>query len=242
MLAELRTDAGDLLHRWRQGTAGIDGLLDDYAFLVWGLIGLYQTTFDERHLAAALDLHDRMRDQFERPEGGYFVSPADAPDLLVRQQNLDDGAIPAGNSVAALNGLRLGRLTGRAELEEAGRRALRAPRVVREHPSGFTHLMSAAAFALGPSQEVVVAGDRGTPDTEAMIGAVREVYAPFAVTVLRTPGEGPAPVTDLIPFAAEQTARGDRATAYVCQDRACQAPVTTPDAARQALAASVRRG
>ena len=239
VLAEMRTDAGDLLHRWRRGQAGIPGLLDDYAFLVWGLIELYQTTFDERHLAAALDLHDRMRARFERPEGGYFVSPQDAPDLLVRQQNLDDGAIPAGNSVAALNGLRLGRLTGRAEFEEAGQRALRAPRVVREHPSGFTHLMTAAAFALGPSQEVVVAGDRGAPDTEAMTWAVRGVVRALCRDRVAGPGAGPAAVTDLVPFVAEQTARDGQATAYVCQDRACQAPTTSPDAARQALADAV---
>ena len=241
VLTEMRADDGSLLHRWRRGAAGIPGLLDDYAFLVWGLLELYQTTFDERHLAAALDLHGQMRDRFERAEGGYWVSPQDAPDLLVRQQNLDDGAIPAGNSVAALNGLRLGRLTGRAELEHAGQRALRAPDVVREHPSGFTHLMTAAAFALGPSQEVVVAGDRGAPDTEAMVGAVRSVYAPFAVAVLRAPGDGPAPVADLIPFAAAQTAAGGQATAYVCQDRACAAPATSPDAARQRLAEAVRQ-
>ena len=240
VLSEMRTEQGDLLHRWRGGQAGIPGLLDDYAFSVWGLIELYQTTFDEAHLAAALDLHDRMRQHFERPEGGYWVSPQDAPDLLVRQQNLDDGALPAGNSAAALNGLRLGRLTGRAELEEAGQRALRAPKVVREHPSGFTHLMTAAAFALGPSQEVVVAGDRDAPDTTAMAEAVRQVYAPFAVTVLRAPGEGPAPVTRLVPFAAEQTALGGRATAYVCQDHACQAPTTDPEAAAQSLADAVR--
>ena len=240
VLTEMRTDAGDLLHRWRDGQAGIPGLLDDYAFVVWGLIELYQTTFDEAHLAAALDLHDRMREHFERPEGGYFVSPEDAPDLLVRQQNLDDGALPAGNSVAALNGLRLGRITGRTELEEAGHRALRAPEVVREHPSGFTHLMTAAAFALGPSQEVVIAGDRAAPDTDALVEAVRQVYAPFAVTVLRAPGSGPAPVTELVPFAAEQTALDGRATAYVCQDRACQAPTTEPDAARESLADAVR--
>ena len=242
VLDEMRAEDGGLLHRWRDGQAGIPGLLDDYAFMVWGLAELYQTTFDPDHLAAALDLHDRTRAHFERPEGGAFVSPEDAPDLLVRQQNWDDGAIPAGNSVAALNGLRLGRLTGRADLEDAGRRALRAPEVVREHPSGFTHLMTAAAFALGPSQEVVVAGDRDAGDTRSMLAAVRGVYAPFAVTVLRDPGTGPAPIADLVPFVAGQTARDGRATAYVCEDRACQAPTTDPDQARRSLAASVGPG
>ncbi|WP_420457157.1 thioredoxin domain-containing protein [Rubrivirga sp.] len=239
LLAEMRTDDGDLLHRWRGGEAGLAGLVDDYAFFVWGLVELYQTSFDEAHLAVALDLHDRMLERFGAPDGGTFRAPADAPDLLVRQRALDDGAIPAGNSVATLNGLRLARLTGRADLEDAARRALDAPDVVREHPSGFAHLLTAAAFAEGPAQEVVIAGDRDAPDTAAMLAAVRSVYAPFAVVVLRTPGDGPAPITDLVPFAAEQTAVDGRATAYVCQNHACQAPTTDPDVARRTLAEAV---
>ena len=231
----MRTDDGGLLHRYRDGEAGIDGLLDDYAFLVWGLVELYQTTFDEALLEAALDLHGRMRDRFEDPAGGYYVSPEGAPDLIARQKAPDDGALPAGASVAVLNGLRLARLTGRPALEEAAHRGLVPPKVAREHPSGFTHLMAAAAFAVGPAQEVVVAGERGGADTDAMLAAVREVYAPFAVTLLRAPGTGPAPVTALAPFAEAQTARGGAATAYVCRDHACGAPTTDPAEVRERL-------
>jgi uncharacterized protein YyaL (SSP411 family) len=242
VLREMRTDDGDLLHRWRDGEAGIPGLLDDHAFLVWGLLELYQTTFDPAHLGAALDLHGRMRDRFEAEEGGYYLSPADAPDLLVRQRALDDGALPAGNSVAIFNGLRLARLTGRTELEDAARRGLRAPDVVREHPAGFTHLLTAALFAEGPTQEVVVADGKGMHETAALLAAVREVYAPHAVFVLRAPGTGPAPVAELAPFAEAQTAVDGRATAYICEDHVCQAPVTDADGARQSLADAVARG
>ena len=239
VLDEMRTDTGDLLHRWRDGRAGIDGMLDDYAFLVWGLVELYQTTFDVGVLEAALDLHGRMRDRFEDAAGGHFVSAEGAADLLVRQKALDDGAIPAGNSVAVSNGLRLARLTGDAALEDAARRGLRAPDVVREHPSGFTHLMTAAAFALGPSQEVVVADGSGR---EAMIEAVRSVYAPFSVVALRSPGAGPAPIESVAPFAAAQVALEGRATAYVCRDFACQAPTTDALEAARLLRESVRSG
>ena len=237
VLAEMRTDAGDLLHRWRSGQAGIPAFLDDYAFMVWGLVELYQTTFDARWLEAALDLHGRMRERFESPAGGYFLSAEGADDLLVRQRALDDGAIPAGNSVAVLNGLRLGRLTGDGDLEAAARRALAAPVVVREHPSGFTHLVTAAAFAVGPSQEVVVAEGEGT---DAMVEAVRSVYAPFAVVALRSPGVGPAEVARLAPFTDGQTAQGGRATAYVCRDHACHAPTTDPAEAARLLRDSLR--
>ena len=245
LLGTMRTGDGGLLHRYRDGEAGIDGLLDDYAFLVWGLTELYQTSFDEGHLEAALALHGRMRALFEDAEGGYFVSPADAPDLIARQKSPDDGALPAGNSVAVLNGLRLARLTGRPALEDAARRGLRAPDVVREHPSGFAHLATAAAFAAGPAQEVVVAGERGGADTAAMLAAVRSVYAPFAVALLRAPGTGPAPITALAPFAEAQTAasaadgRGGAATAYVCRDHVCSAPTTDPAEARDRLAEAV---
>ena len=236
VLSSMRSRRGHLLHRWRDGQAGIDGMLDDYAFMVWGLVELYQSTFDTDWLDAALDLHGRMSERFARPEGGWFVSPEDSPDLLVRQQNLDDGAMPSGNSVAALNGLRLARLTGRTGLETEARAALAAPDVVREHPSGFTHLMTAAAFALGPSQEVVIADGQGRAE---MVSALRSVYAPFAVTALRSPGTGPSPFAKLAPFAASQTALDGQATAYVCQNHACQAPTSDPETARQSLAAAV---
>lgn len=237
LLAEMRTDDGDLLHRWRDGQAGIPGLVDDYAFLVWGLIEVYQATFDPAHLGTALDLHSRMLAHFEAPGGGTYRSTADAPDLIVRQRALDDGAIPAGNSVAVLNGLRLARLTGRSDLEDAARRALDVPDVVREHPSGFTFLAMAAAFAEGPSQEIVIAGEPDAPDTLAMLDAARSVYAPHAVVVLRPPGV--TPITDLVPFAAEQTMVEGRATAYVCENHACQAPTTNPEEAARLLAEAV---
>ena len=240
VLSTLRTDGG-LLHRWRAGEAGIPGLLDDYAFLVWGLIELYQTTFDEDRLRDALALHGRMRERFEDEAGGFFVSPAGASDLIVRQKAYDDGAIPAGSSVAVLNGLRLARLTGDADLEAAARRGLDAPDVVRQHPDGFTHLLTAAAFAEGPAQEVVVAGDRGAADTDALVEAVRDVYAPHAVVLLRAPGDGEAPVADLAPFAAAQTALDGRAAAYVCERYACQAPTTDPAETRDRLADAVTR-
>ena len=237
VLDEMRADDGALLHRWRGGEAGIDGLLDDYAFLVWGLVELYQTTFDAAHLEAALDLHGRMRARFEAPDGGYFVSPEGAADLLVRRRDLDDGALPSGNSVAVLNGLRLARLTGDAGLEDAARRGLEAPDVVHQYPAGYTHLLTAAAFAEGPAQEVVVVGERDSEDTAALLEAVRAVYAPHAVVLLKSPGD--AAVVRLAPFLEAHATLDGRAAAYVCERYACQAPTADPLEAHRLLAASV---
>ena len=228
LLRTLHRPDGGLLHRYRAGEAGIAGMLDDYAFLTFGLTELYRTTFDPSWLREAVELHRATREQFESDAGDFFASEADAPDLIVRQKNLDDGAIPSGNSVALLNGLRLGRLTGDRDMEDAARRGLAVPAVIREHPSGFTSWMAAAAFAVGPSQEVVLASP--TKETPSMIAAVNDVFAPNAVVLLRTP-ETAAVLDELAPFTAVHTPRDGQATAYVCQDYACQAPTTSPEEA-----------
>ncbi|MCP5116850.1 MAG: thioredoxin domain-containing protein, partial [bacterium] len=115
---EMRTDQGRLLHRYREGSAGIDGGVDDYAFMVWGLIELYQSSFDSSWLKEALELNRLMLDLFwDEEHGGFYVSADDAESLIVRQKEGYDGAIPSGNSVAMLNLVRLGRITADPELE-----------------------------------------------------------------------------------------------------------------------------
>ena len=236
LLSTLHQPDGGLLHRYRAGEAGIAGMLDDYAFLAFGLTELYQTTFDPEWLSEAVQLHRATRDRFGSEAGDFFASEAGAADLIVRQKSLDDGALPSGNSVALLNGLRLGRLTGDREMEDAARRGLAVPAVLREHPSGFTFWMAAASFAVGPSQEVVLASPTDDPPDE-MIGALRSVYAPNAVLLLRTP-ETAGALDELAPFTAEQRPQDERATAYVCQDYVCNAPTTSPaEAARWMLEA-----
>src|SRR5690606_1278548 len=145
LLATMRTDDGRLLHRYRGGDAAIPGLLDDYAFLVWGLVELYEATHAPQRLRDALALHETMLRHFEDAEhGGLFLSPDDGEALFVRQKEFHDGATPSGNAVAALNGLRLARLTGRTELEDAAERIGRAVgEGARQHPIAHTMLMHA---------------------------------------------------------------------------------------------------
>ncbi|MEL6617016.1 MAG: thioredoxin domain-containing protein, partial [Bacteroidota bacterium] len=229
VLREMRLDDGRLLHRWRDGEAAVDGYLDDYAFLAWGLIELSQATGEAAHLRTALDLHSRMRDLFEDPEGGYFLTQADARGLLVRQKALDDGALPSGNAIAALNGIRLAHLTGDAETEAAAHAALRADARIRAHPTGHAAHLLAAQVALGPAPEIVIASGDGA---DAMREAIDAVYAPGAWHLTQS-----EPLVEIAPFTAHQTARDGRATAYVCERGACQAPTTDPEVAADALAA-----
>ncbi len=230
-LTHLRTADGRLFKRWRGGEAAFAGTLEDYAFLVWGLIELHQADQDVRWLEAALALNAQMLAHFEDEEtGGFFTSADDAEELLFRHKEVYDGALPSGNSVAAWNLLRLGRLTGQAELEEHGRRTLTAFGSAARMPAAHTLYLLALDFALGPSFEVVVAGDAAAPDTQAMLAAFRTRFLPHLVLLHRPEGDQP-PIARLAPFVREQPSRAGKATAFVCRNYACRAPTTDVEAA-----------
>jgi uncharacterized protein YyaL (SSP411 family) len=217
---------GRLFKRWRDGEAAFMGVLEDYAFLAWGLIELYEAGFETRYLEAALALSRAMLAHFEdEAGGGFFTSADDAEELLFRHKEVYDGALPSGNSVAAWNLLRLARLTGQNALEEAARRTLAAFGSAARAPAAHTLYLLALDLALGPSFEVVIAGDPAASDTKAMLRAFQARYLPHLVLLQRPEGDEPA-ITALAPFTLDQTSRGGKATAYVCRNYACRAPTS----------------
>jgi uncharacterized protein len=226
LLNSMRSSAGGLLHRYRAGEAAIEGHLDDYAFLVWGLIELYEATFDPRWLERALELNSLMvRDFWDSEHSGFYFTSERAESILVRSKEFYDGAVPSGNSVAILNLLRLARMTGRTDLEKkAELTALAVGPGIRESAAAHTLLMTALDFALGPSFEVVIAGEPGAEDTQAMLQALRRAYVPNKVVLLRPSQEGGGPISRLAPFVESQASLNGKATAYVCRDFQCQHP------------------
>jgi uncharacterized protein YyaL (SSP411 family) len=231
LLDHMRDGDGSLLHAYRDGRAKVPANLNDYAFMVWGLLELYEADFDIEHLRSALELNGEMLERFRDAEGGgFFFTPAGGEDLLVRRKEIYDGAIPSGNSVAMLNLLRLGRITGRAELEERAAGLGRAfARQVRQAPLGHTHLLVAVDFAVGPAHEVVISGQVGSSEIQGMLRALRKRFLPNKVVLHRPAGVNP-PIAELAPFVGSQTAVDGRATAYVCRNYACELP--THDVAR----------
>ncbi len=227
VLERLRDPEGRLLKRYRQGEAGLPAHVDDYAFLVWGLLELYESTFEVAFLEHALELNDRMlREFWDEQNGGLFFAADTLDDLLVRNKEIYDGAIPSGNSVAALNLVRLGRLTERPELEEKAGAIVRAfAQQVERAPIGFTQLLSAVDFLLGPSFEVVIAGDPDRRDTRDMLHALHQTYFPNKVVLLR-PEADDAPIVTIASFTKAQKSLNGKATAYVCQNYACKLPTT----------------
>lgn len=228
ILETMRTPEGRLLHRYRDGEAAIPANLDDHAFLIWGLIELYEATFDVQYLSTALDLNKDLQEHFwDEKKGGFYFTADDDEDLLVRQKEIYDGALPSGNSVATLNLIRLGRITGRYEFEEMASRIVRTfSRKVSEFPSTHTQLLVAIDFMAGPSYEVVLAGRSQAKDTEAMLHALRIPYVPNRVVLFRPVDEDSPAIIRIAPFTRDQRSIEGVATAYVCMNHACTQPTT----------------
>jgi uncharacterized protein YyaL (SSP411 family) len=153
ILQHMHTPDGRLLHRYRDGEAGIMAHLNDYAFFVWGLIDLYEATSEARYLKTALDLNADMLTHFWDEHGdGLFFTPEDGERFIVRKKEIYDGALPSGNSVAIQNLLRLGRLTGDTSLDEKAAKIVKAfSGHVVQFPSGYTQFLVSADLGMGPS-------------------------------------------------------------------------------------------
>jgi uncharacterized protein YyaL (SSP411 family) len=228
ILGNMRKADGRLWHRYRDGQAGIEANLDDYAFLVWGLIGLYEAIFDARYLKGALELtNDMLKHFWDEDGGGFYLMPDDGESLLVRKREIYDGAIPSGNSVAMLNLLRLGRMTANSDLEERAARIGRAfSGSVRESPAAYTQLMVALDFAIGPSYEVVIAGNAHAEDTKAMAKELMTRFLPNKVVLLNGSDRESPEIASLAEFVKNQSSIGGKATAYVCLNYSCKSPTT----------------
>ena len=227
VLKHLRTKKGRLLRRFRQGEAAYPGYLDDYAFLVWGLIELYEATFEVSYLEEAISLNQAMIDIFWDEEGGglYFTGKGNEP-LITQSKEIYDGALPSGNSVAALNFLRLSRMTGNVDLEERIQQLARVfSKQVHAQPIAYTQMLGTLDFMIGPSQEIVVAGDPALRATHAMVRAIHAKFLPNKVLLLRPEGVAGKRLVALSPFVEAMLPVNEQPTAYVCENYACKTPI-----------------
>jgi uncharacterized protein YyaL (SSP411 family) len=236
VLAKLRDDHGRLLKRMRGDSAGLPAAVDDYAFLIHGLIELYESDLDARWLEQAIALERTFTAEFwDAKEGGYFFAPATSDAWSDRGKDAYDGALPSGNSVAAVDLLSLARLTGDASYAERAERIFKAfAKLVERHPSSFSQMMIALELAGAPPLDVVIAGRADAPDTAAMLATLRTRYLPNAFVLLRPDGDDPA-IARIAPFAKDQKSDSGRARAYVCRNFACERPIDEPAALGRAL-------
>ncbi len=219
ILKNMRNSDGRLFHRYRDGERAVPAYLNDYAFLIWGLLELYETTFEARYLTAALELNDDMIKHFANEEtSGFYFTADDSEQLPVRRIELHDGAVPSGNSIVMLNLIRLSRITGNTKFEDIAWMLARtfSDNVVK-YPSAYTQFLCALDFALGPSYEVVIAGDKDAADTNIMLKSLRSNFIPEKIVILNDSRQSDG-IRDIAPFIRYQTSIQGRATAYVCSN------------------------
>jgi uncharacterized protein len=218
---------GKLLHRFRDGEAAIQAFVDDYAFFIYGLLELFETTFDAEYLKTALLLNKYLLKHFwDNLNGGFYFSSDDSEQFELRRKEIYDGALPSGNSVAMFNLLRLGRLTASPELEQKAAQIGRAFSQVVKSPSNYTQLLVAVDFAVGPSYEVVIKGYSKAQDTSNMLRVVNREFIPNKV-LLFVPIEINSPeIISIAPYTKELSIIDNKATAYVCHNYQCQLPTT----------------
>ena len=231
VLNTMRTPDGRLLHRYREGEAAIHAYAEDYAFLIWGLIELYEATFKVHYLEVALDLNQAFVDHFwDRAGGGFFTIADDGEALFTRQKEIYDGAVPSANSIAMLNLLRLGRMTARPEFDQEAALLGRAfSNEVEKAPVAYTQLMCALDFAVGPSYEVVIAGQSEDNGTQALIQELRSHFIPNKVALFNPTDEDSPRIHELVDYIRDQGSIDGKAAAYVCKDFNCQLPTTDPE-------------
>ena len=224
----LRTEDGRLLARYRDGEAAYPGYLDDYAYLQWGLLELFEATLRPEYLRRALNLLDQMKDLFWDPEGGgFFFYGNDAEQLIARPKEVYDGAMPSGNSVAAMNILRLARITGREDLSDLARRQFRAfAGVISDYPRGHTFFLTALQSALNPSREIVITGPEGSEAVKSMVEAVHREFLPETVLVFRPENGQAGEIEALAPMVRGRTPVDGMPAAYICENFACHEPTT----------------
>lgn len=222
----IRAD-GRLMARYREGETAYLGYLDDYAFLVWGLIELYEASFDIKYLDLAVHLNDDMIKYFgDEDKGGYFIYGSDSEQLIARPKEVYDGATPSGNSVAALNLMRLARLTGNTELEVEAERVYGAfADKINNYSMGYTYMLMALMFSRGKGSEIVIVGDRNSASVQSFIDKINKSFMPYSVVVVKDVDEAEA-LKKLVPYTEGQNMVDDKATAYICENFACRTPIT----------------
>ncbi len=216
---------GSLLHRYKDGEAGIPGNLNDYAFFIWGLLELYEASLDARYLKSTLQLTDYLLHHFwdAKSYGFYFISE-EVQDVIVRPKDWFEGAIPSGNSVMYLNLLQLSRITGNSDYEQRAEEiGFAAYPLIQQIPQAFTQLLCGVDFAMGPTVEVVIAGGQDSEDVQAMLCHLRKLFLPKKILLFK-PEENPEEITEIAPFTRMFKSIEGKATAYVCTDRVCQRP------------------
>ncbi|MBN1920361.1 MAG: thioredoxin domain-containing protein [Anaerolineae bacterium] len=227
LLQTLHSPAGRLRHIWHAGEAKVSGFLEDTTQLAWGLLTLYQSTFEARYYRAAEELMEHVLTHFQA-ESGFYDTADDGSALIVRPKELQDNAVPSGNAVAATVLLELSRLSHAPHYAELAHASLRAVQtLLARYPVGFGQWLNALEAALASGTEIAIVGDLNTAEGRALLRLGRAGYHPHRLIA--------AGFGDIPPLLEDRQPQGGQTTAYVCRGGTCLPPTTDPKNLREIL-------
>lgn len=224
-----------LLHRYRNSQAGLTAHIDDYAFYIWALIDLYQSTFKTDYLLRAIQLTKFTIQHFwDESSSGFFFTPDFAEKLIARTKEFYDGAIPSGNSVMALNLTKLSRITSNLEFEKHVNELLQINSKEFSNSSMSISLaLCAHDFALGPSREIIIIGSKNDVDTNRFIVAANNTFIPNKVVLLKDSTNNN--ISHPLAYLDSYTPINNTTTFYICKNFSCNLPTNNLDEAIKQL-------
>ena len=227
VLRHLRKD-GLLLRTYKEGVAKLNGYLEDYAFLIDGLLNLYESTGELEWLEESISLTDTMIEEFwDDEDGGFFFTGKSHETLIVRAKDYFDNATPSGNSVAAEVLLRLALMTDNADYRRRATTLLRlVAETLKRYPSGFGRALCALDFHLSTPKEIVLARGSSATGSRDLEREIWQRYLPNKVVVAFDAADGRA--AEILPMLRDRKTLNGLATAYVCENYTCKQPVTDP--------------
>jgi hypothetical protein len=221
-----------LCRSYKDGHAGHNAFLEDYAFVIAGFIDLFEATHELQWLNSAIELEQILTDHYEDLDGGgFFATSNDHEKMIAREKPNYDGAVPSGNAVAVMNLLRLASLTSNHGYRERAQKALTCfSRILESHPTALAELLLAIDYFLDQPKEVVIVTPAGQKeDAEPFLDQFRKTFLPNRTLVVASEGSDQQEKTGTISMLKNRPAVNGTATAYVCEGNTCKTPTTDPD-------------
>ena len=223
-----RVQTNTLLRSYRDGASNVNGFASDYAFLVEGLLDLYEASFDTARIGWAMKLQQREDELFrDVKEGGYFSTSETDSNVLLRMKDADDTAEPSPNSVSVLNLLRIGHMLDQNDVRQRAEETLKAfAKQLEAAPSSLPQMLVALSWSHAKPKQIVIAGKADDAATQAMLREVHRHFVPQEVLILADGGAGQQFFADRVEFMRSVGTVDNKPTAYVCENFVCQLPTT----------------